>query len=367
MINPNKFLKFLKRKKITFFTGVPDSLLKNFLEKVGKLKKKNHIVATSEGSAVAIASGYFLSKKQIPCVYLQNSGLGNAINPLTSIAHQKVYSIPILLIIGWRGEPGVKDEPQHMVKGSISQKLLRLMSIRYLILTKNTKLESLNELINYAKRKQTPVALLVRKNTFEKIKKTEPQLRFKNNLFRQDIIEIILDNISKNDKIISTTGYTSRELFQIRKNKKKKKGKDFYMVGGMGHSASLSIGAGLNSKKKIICLDGDGSILMHLGSLSTAGYLENKNFIHFMFNNNSHESVGGQKILSDKINYKNLVFSLGYKKYFKLNSKKNIENKIRLILKSRGPVFINVIIKNGTLQNLTRPKELHLIKKNFIK
>ncbi len=365
MINPLEFLKYLNNKKINFFTGVPDSLLKNFLYNLEHLNKKKHITAISEGSAIAIGSGYFLSSKKIPCVYFQNSGLGNAINPLTSITHNKVYSIPMVLLIGWRGEPGVNDEPQHKVKGAITRHLLKLLNIKYVILSGKTKLSRLNKLISHARKKSEPVAILVSKDTFKKPKKKKIKEKTNKIFLRKDVIEIILDKISNNTKIISTTGYTSRELFQIRKKRGTRKGKDFYMVGGMGHAASLSLGVGMISKKKVICLDGDGSLLMHLGSLSTVAYTNNKEFIHILLNNSAHESVGGQKVPSEKIDYKKLSISLGYKKYFSFDSKNQFNKKLSDILKKKGPIFVEIKISQGALTNLARPKELLKIKKNF--
>ena len=366
MIDPSKFIDFFSTKKIQFFTGVPDSLLKNLLKKLENLKDNKHLPATSEGSAISIAAGYYLSTKKLACVYLQNSGLGNAINPLASITHSKVYSIPMVLIIGWRGEPGVKDEPQHMVKGLITRNLLKLLKIKYKVLSSNTKLSNLSKLIEHSKKKLEPVALLVKKDCFEKPLIKVKIKRQKNLSLRKDFISSILNIIPKNTKIISTTGYTSRELNQIRRIKNVKNGKDFYMVGGMGHTASLSLGVALGSKNKVICLDGDGSLLMHMGSMTTIGHNENKNFYHFLFDNKAHESVGGQKILSKNIRFDNLALSIGYKKVYNFISLKKFERKIKAILKHKGPVFINIKIKSGILDNLKRPKDFLKIKNLFI-
>lgn len=370
MIKSSDFIKLLKFKKINFFSGVPDSLLKEFLKELSNHIKseKNNIIAANEGTAVSIAIGHYLATKRIPCVYLQNSGLGNAINPLASIAHRDVYSIPLLLLIGWRGGPRTNDEPQHLVKGKITLKLLNLLKIKYVILNKKTKnFGKVSKLIDYSKKQNKPIALVIEKNTFEKSKKKTNQKIHKNYSLRHEIIEIILKKIEKKTKIISTTGYTSRELNQIRNDKKINKGVDFYLVGGMGHASSISLGVALKTKKKVICLDGDGSLIMHLGSLSTIGYFQNKNFIHIMFNNNSHESVGGQKVFSDNIDYKNLALSLGYKKYFLVNRKKEFEKKISFYLNLQGPTFINVLIKPGSLNNLKRPSNFKKIKMNFLK
>ena len=362
MILAKDLFLFLK-KKISFYTGVPDSVLKNLIDCFDNNKKIKHIISPNEGSAIALAIGNFLSTKKIPCVYMQNSGLGNAINPLISIAHKKVYSIPLFLLIGWRGSPKKNDEPQHLAKGKITPDLLKLLNIKFCILKGNKDFKKINKLIKYAYSSKSPVACLIEKDNIElkKIKKKN-----NNNFLRKDFIFELLKNIPNNSRIISTTGYTSRELHQIRKQYKITKGKDFYMVGGMGHSAMVALGYSLYSNKQIICLDGDGSILMHLGSLRTLGFFGKKNIKHILLNNNSHESVGGQTTTAYKINFKKLVLSLGYKKYYKINKKINLNLKIKNFLKSKGPSFLEVIISNGSLSKLSRPKKLIQIKNRFM-
>ena len=255
------------------------------------------------------------------------------------------------------------DEPQHLAKGKITPDLLKLLNIKFCILKGNKDFKKINKLIKYAYSSKSPVACLIEKDTIElkKIKKKN-----NNNFLRKDFIFELLKNIPNNSRIISTTGYTSRELHQIRKQYKITKGKDFYMVGGMGHSAMVALGYSLYSNKQIICLDGDGSILMHLGSLRTLGFFGKKNIKHILLNNNSHESVGGQTTTAYKINFKKLVLSLGYKKYYKINKKINLSLKIKNFLKSKGPSFLEVIISNGSLSKLSRPKKLIQIKNRFM-
>ena len=366
MIYAEDLLKQFRKKNIVFYTGVPDSILKSLSFILEKKSKKNHITATNEGSAISIAIGYHLSTKKIPCVYLQNSGLGNAINPLISLAHNKVYSIPMILLIGWRGSPKTKDEPQHKAKGAITKKLLRLLNINYCELNINKDLKKISKIINISKKKNMPIAFLV-KNQVLKSKILKLKTLNRNNFLRRnEVINEIFKNIKNRTNIISTTGFTSRELMQIRNIKKHKNGNDFYMVGGMGHTAAVSLGISLNTKKETICLDGDGAVLMHLGSLSTVGFFANKNFKHVLFNNNSHESVGGQITHARKINFKNLSKSLGYKKYFLIKNKNNLKLKLRNFFKAKGPVFMEVIINRGSVKNLMRPKNLLKIKKKFM-
>ncbi len=366
MLDPSEILKVLKKNGVDFFSGVPDSITKSLSTELEKKKFKNHVISTNEGSATGIGIGYHLASGKIPCVYMQNSGLGNAINPLISIAHRKVYSIPLLLFIGWRGAPGEKDEPQHELKGGITTNLLKLLNIKYLILKNKNDLKKINKIIGFCKKNNSPVAILIKKNLLIENKK-KIKIKNKNSIFRSQFIEFFLKKIRKNSRVISTTGYTSRELNQIREIKNYKKGKDFYMVGGMGHSAMVTLGYSLMKNNQTICLDGDGSMLMHLGSLRTIGVLGKKNFKHILLNNNSHESVGGQQTYAEGINFKNLIKSMGYKRYFKLNKEKNMNSILSKFLRLEGPSFLEVKIKNGSLNNLRRPKNLQMIKKNFFK
>ena len=298
---------------------------------------------------------------------MQNSGLGNAINPLISIAHKKVYSIPLLLIIGWRGSPNQRDEPQHETKGKITPELLKLLDIDYCKLKIKEDLIKLDKLIKKSYKEKKIIACLVEKNVLENKYKINKSPKSKNLPLRKDFLLHFLKKIHSKSKIISTTGYTSRELLQIRKEKKLYKGNDFYMVGGMGHASAVALGYSLCSKKQIICLDGDGSILMHLGSLLTNGKIGNKNFKHILFNNNSHESVGGQITRASEINFYKLVTSLGYKNYFKIYQKDKINLVLKKFLNSKGPSFLEVLISQGSMEVLSRPKNFIQIKSDFLR
>ena len=360
----NKLLNLLIKKKITFFSGVPDSVLSDFIKLIEEKRGLKHIISSNEGTAVSTAIGHYLATKKIPCVYLQNSGLGNAINPLISIAHEKVYSIPLILIIGWRGAPGIKDEPQHKVKGNITLKLLKLLDINCISLDNGKNLKLIEKEIGSSIKNNKSIAILVKKNEMSsnQIKKKINKKLISRPLF----IQKLLNKIPKNYNLISTTGYTSRELHQIRSLHNLKKGKDFYMVGGMGHASSVALGVNI-AKKKVICLDGDGSILMHLGSLLANSINGNNNFKHILLNNNSHESVGSFKTNVNNINFKLLIKSLKYKNYFKLNKIEKADFIIKKFLQSKGPSFLEVIISEGTIKNLSRPKDLKSIKNKFIK
>jgi len=333
MVSVENLLNTLKKNNITFFSGVPDSILKHLSTSFNKLNSKKHKLAVNEGSAVAMGIGHYLETKKIPCVYMQNSGLGNAINPLISIAHQKVYSIPMVLLIGWRGAPGETDEPQHMVKGKITKKLLELLNIKFCVLDKENDLKKFDSLIKNSKKNNSIIACLIKNKTLTTKLKNKKRILKQVNINRDIFILNLLKTIKNKTKIISTTGYTSRAVMKTRLDSKLYKGKDFYMVGGMGHSLSVSLGMSLQSKNNIICLDGDGSILMHMGSLFTGGFNKNINLKHILFNNNAHESVGGQSTNAKKINFKLLSKSLGYKKYYKLSKNQNIKKNHKKIFK----------------------------------
>lgn len=362
MIKPIKIINEIKKNKINFFTGVPDSVLKEFIKLI---PKKEHFISQNEGSAVSLAAGYHLSSKKVGLVYLQNSGLGNAINPLLSIAHKSVYSIPIILLIGWRGSPLSNDEPQHITQGLVTPSFLELMKIRYLILDNEKDLTKIKKLIYHAKQNNEPVAILVKKGSLSKTQNKNLLKKSNINISRGFAIESILRNINKTTKIVSSTGYNSREVYQIRKNKKLNKGKDFYLVGGMGHTSNLALGISLKTNKQIITLDGDGSMLMHLGSFINILLYGKKNFKYILLNNNSHESVGSQETSINKINIKLFSKSMGFKQYFEIKDKKNFIKIFNKFYKNAGPSFLNIHTKEGTLNNLTRPKNLLTIKNIF--
>ena len=367
MIEVKKLFSFLKKKNIDFFAGVPDSILKKTKEYFDKLDKK-HLITANEGSAISVCIGHYLSTGKLACAYMQNSGLGNAINPLASIAHQKVYSIPILLIIGWRGAPGTKDEAQHEVKGKITRKLLKLLNIKFCEVKTYKDFKKLDNLIKFSKKFKCPVACLIKKDIlFDKKSYKKSKKKFNSGIKRETFLNSLLGKVNLKSKIISTTGYTSRELFQIRKHKNTHyQGNDFYMVGGMGHASMVSLGVAMNNKRDIICLDGDGSLSMHMGSLTTIGFKKLKNFKHIILNNRSHESVGGQNTNLENLDLNKLSKSCGYKNYFFLDNERIMKRIIFNFLKSKGPSLLEVKIKLGTIQNLGRPKKLNFIKSKFM-
>ena len=354
----------MKKNRINYFYGVPDSVLKNFTYILDK-KEKNHFITANEGLAISGAIGSYLSSRKLSLVYMQNSGLGNSLNPLVSIAHKGVYGIPLVLIIGWRGFDG-KDEPQHNIKGKITKKLLRLINIKYVVIENNKDIKLITELIKYSKKNNSPVAILIKSNSL-KDNNYKSKFLSQNKLTREESLKVILEKLPKNSKIISTTGYTSREINEIIKLNKKKSSKFFYMIGGMGHSSMVSFGISNNIKNQVICVDGDGALLMHLGSMITTGFKSKKNFKHILLNNFCHESVGKQKIDSKLINFKKLTNIFGYKRYYSAKNIKQLKKKIIEFYKNDGPSFFEIFIDAKSMEKLGRPKNFIDIKNNFMK
>jgi phosphonopyruvate decarboxylase len=368
MIKSVEFIKALKKNKINFYTGVPDSLFSSLCNTFETKERKNHIISTNEGSSLGLAIGYHLGTGKIPLVYLQNSGLGNLVNPLVSLADKKVFKIPIFFLVGWRAEilnktKQIKDEPQHITQGLITPALLRLLNIKYKIInSKSDYKKIIKKLYVHSKKNKSFVALLIRKNTFEKVDNKNLNSN-KNFLTREQALKIVYKNTPSKIIKVSTTGMLSRELFEI--NKKFKTIKNTFMcVGGMGHSISIASGLALAKKKnKILCLDGDGSALMHLGSLANSAKINN--LIHIVFNNFAHDSVGGQTPPSENIHFSEVAKKMGYKYSHQVHNIKQIGNKIKLAIKSKRSTFIEIICKKGHRKNLSRPKNHALYYKNL--
>mgnify|MGYP006092974219 FL=1 len=368
MININDFIKNLKKNDLNFVTGVPDSLLKNLCFEFEKQFKNNHIVAANEGAAVAIGIGYHLKTGKVPIIYLQNSGLGNMVNPILSLADPKVFNIPLLIIMGWRGEYSkiLRDEPQHMTQGNLTENFLKSMNIKYNIVAKNTDYKTIiNKLTMYSKKKNRITCLLVRKNSFIINKNLKEEKNTKNNLSeREKILKYVIKNLPRNLNSISTTGILSRELYEILKEDHKLN--NFMCVGGMGHAISVASGLAHNSKKKVLCLDGDGAITMHLGALTTSA--KQNNIIHIVFNNKSHESVGGHDTSSKHVKFYKLAKSLGYQNSKLVKNKSQALRSILEAIKSNQSYFIEIICKKGHRKNISRPREkMTELKDKFIK
>ena len=358
MLNCKEFFDLLHEKEIDFFSGVPDSLLKFFNSYIlDNVDQNQHIITANEGSAIALASGYYLATKKIGLVYMQNSGLGNAVNPLVSLSDKEVYGIPVLLLIGWRGEPGAKDEPQHQKQGKITLKLLETLDIPYEILSNNiedTKMK-LSSSVKYMNEFNAPFALVVKKGIFEKYEQiNESQQNYE--LSREKAINLIIDNLDEQDVVVSTTGMICRELFESRNKKEQKHETDFLTVGSMGHASQIALGIAIsNPKKQVFCLDGDGSVIMHMGSLGIIGSKQIKNFKHVVLNNESHDSVGGQPTVGNIINFVSLAKSCNYKNSFKVSTEIELKKKILEMKSEDGPILLEIMINRGNRKDLGRP------------
>ena len=349
---------------IKFFSGVPDSLLSEFSKELEYNNKFiTHLLCPNEGSAIGSAIGYYAAKKKIPAVYMQNSGLGNAINPIVSLASKKVWSIPMILIIGWRGSYGIKDEPQHKQQGQVTEKLLKLLGIEYQIYKDFNDPIAIHKLIMIAKKNNAPVALLLKKKYSSPTLGKKVSIIKDIKLSRFNAIKTIKKSLNDNDILISTTGKTSRELFLLQQ-KKIKNSSDLFVVGGMGHASAIALGI-LNSclNKRIVLLDGDGALLMHMGILSLLGKQNKNTFIHILLNNKVHDSVGGQPTSINNVDIKFLVKSMKYKFYKHLKTEISLFNYLKKIGHQRSSHFINIDINAGSVSSLPRPTEPP--KKNF--
>ncbi len=359
MTTPSTFFKLLKKNGFSLFTGVPDSHLKDFLVSIDKNigNKAEHIIAANEGSAVGLAIGHYLATKKKAFVYMQNSGLGNALNPLISLASSEVYGIPMLLMIGWRGMPGTKDEPQHMLQGRITESLLKTMGIPYKTLDPScTNYEKfINDCVDTMERLNVPVAILVEKNVFNR--NVEKGSLKPSDFTRENALEKVASLLPKGSVVVCTTGMASRELFELRKSTYKHSVNfDFYTVGGMGHASKIALGIALaQPNRQVFCFDGDGAAIMHMGSLGIIGQSNAKNLTHVLFNNGQHASVGGQPTIGDLISFVGIAKSCGYKESRKITKEDEITEKIFSRVEDVGPRFIEIKIQPGHRSNLGRP------------
>lgn len=355
MISPSAFIEALRANGVGLLTGVPDSLLSSFCAYVDDHGSPGeHIVAANEGNAIALAAGYHLGTGKIAAVYLQNSGLGNAVNPLTSLTDPQVYRIPLLMIVGWRGEPGVKDEPQHVKQGRVTKGMLELLEIPHWILDPGTDLNQLlPEVFATIKKTNAPVALLVRKDTFAPYKSMRGVKKFP--LKREDALASVLELASPNDLIVSTTGKTSRELFELRVRRAETQ-RDFLTVGSMGHTSSIAAGVALSvPQKRVICLDGDGSLLMHMGAMPIIGDLKPANFVHILLNNAAHESVGGQGTVAGQVDFGAIAKACGYTGYEKAADDEGVKRAWRNFQGKQGPLLLEILVACGSRDDLGRP------------
>ncbi|MCF2610915.1 phosphonopyruvate decarboxylase [Segatella copri] len=358
MINPKFFIEELGSNGIDFFAGVPDSLLKNICAYIADHKDEQHnIITANEGGAIALAAGYHLATGKIGVVYMQNSGEGNIINPLASLTDKEVYNIPVLLLIGWRGKPGVHDEPQHVKQGKVTTGLLNVMGVNYDVLSQDEEkaAKQIEKAIAIMKATNEVYALVIEKGTFEDYKLQNVE---ENDLqmTREEAIQTVAASLGKKDVIVSTTGMISRELFETRTAWKQGHERDFLTVGSMGHASQIALGIAMEkADRKVWCFDGDGASIMHMGNMAIVASKHPKNYVHVVFNNGAHDSVGGQPTVGLKIDLPSVAKSVGYKETYSVDNMGKLKSILPSIVKAEGPVFLQVCVKKGNRKDLGRP------------
>lgn len=357
MIEPKQFIERLRDSGVDFFAGVPDSLLKNLCAYItDNVSRENNIIAANEGGAVALAAGYHLATGKTGCVYMQNSGEGNAVNPLLSLMDADVYRMPLLLVIGWRGEPGVHDEPQHVKQGKVTLSLLDAMGIKYAVLDESWE-GQVDEALRVISETNGIYALIVRKGTFEEYK-LQNQVASDWALGREEAIKIVVDKLREDDIVVSTTGMISRELFEYREAKHQGHAHDFLTVGSMGHASQIALGIALQKpERRVVVFDGDGALLMHMGGMAIIGDYAPKNLVHIVFNNGAHDSVGGQPTVGQKIDVEAIAKAVGYADVISVDSQMSLMcamNHVNCAVID-GVNLINVNVRKGNRKDLGRP------------
>ena len=357
MLSPKDFYDGLRRTGFDYFTGVPDSLLKDFCAYVSDhAGAEGDLIAANEGAAVALAAGYHMATRRYGVVYMQNSGLGNAVNPLTSLADPEVYSIPMLLLIGWRGKPGSPDEPQHIKQGKITHEILDCLGIPNEVLPGD--LDDVHDLltraVTYLEQYQAPFAIVVAAGTFDKYQKRQEPGPFE--MRREDAVRAIAANLSESDVIVATTGKTSRELFEYRAAADGCHSRDFLTVGSMGHASQIALTIALSClDRQVICLDGDGAAIMHLGSLAIIGTRAPTNFKHIIINNGAHDSVGGQPTAGHLIDLKAIAEACRYRSTTRVEHEAEIPAAVHRLRDQDGPALLEILTRVGARGDLGRP------------
>jgi len=357
MLTPSDYLHVLRTSGVTFYTGVPDSLLKEFCACVTMtIKPQNHVIAANEGAAMGLGIGHYMGTGTIPLVYLQNSGLGNIVNPLLSLASSEVYGVPILLMLGWRGEPGKKDEPQHVHQGRVMVQMLEDMGVPVFVLSDKIieAGQQTQSAIKQAYERNGPVAIIVRKDTFDK--HAAPKAQADLPMGREEAIIAAAEVLEDNAAVICTTGMPSRELFEFRALNETGHHRDFLTVGGMGHASQIALGLAMTQPARpVYCFDGDGAALMHMGSMAITGQSKATNLIHLVFNNGVHGSVGGQPTVGFKIDLPQIAIACGYAKALRVTTKVELQNAIAVSRTNDGVTFIEVQVRPGNRADIGRP------------
>jgi phosphonopyruvate decarboxylase len=357
VIRAEDFHHWLVESDVTFYTGVPDSLLKPLCFYLADHGGDRHVVAANEGGAVALACGFQLATGSIPLVYLQNSGQGNTVNPLLSLADPEVYGIPLVLLIGWRGEPGTADEPQHVKQGAATVDLLDAMDIPWRPLPSNPEAASgaVSDMVAMAATEGRPVALLVSKGTFEPY---EPTTGASNEaeMTREEAIEAVVALLDDRDAIVSTTGKISRELYEYRARTGQGHERDFLTVGSMGHASQIAMGIAMGlSDRQIFCLDGDGAMLMHMGGVAIVGAAGVTNFKHVVLNNGVHDSVGGMPSVGLQVSFTDIARACGYTRAVRVETHAGVAAEVPRLRSESGPAMLEIVVRAGARSDLGRP------------
>ena len=357
MISPAFFIEKLRENGVDFFAGVPDSLLKNMCAYITDHFDTAHsIITANEGAAIGLAAGHYLATGQPACVYMQNSGEGNIINPLASLTDQEVYNIPVLLLIGWRGRPGVHDEPQHVKQGKITTGLLNVMGVNYEVLAKDEdKAEKQITKAIKALQNKDAFALVIEKDTFDDYKLQNVEVNDLT-MSREEAIQTVAATLGDRDCIVSTTGMISRELFEYRAAMNQSHERDFLTVGSMGHASQIALGIALaQPERRVWCFDGDGAAIMHMGSMAIVANKAPKNYVHVVFNNGAHDSVGGQPTVGLKIDLPAVAKAVGYKATYSVDSKAELENVLAKVNGFESLALLEIKVKKGNRKDLGRP------------
>lgn len=357
MIRPEFFIETLRSKGVDFYTGVPDSLLKNVCAYItDNFDNRHNIIAANEGGAVAMAAGYHLATGKIGCVYMQNSGEGNAVNPLASLTDREVYHIPLLLLIGWRGRPGVHDEPQHVKQGKITTGLLNVLGVNYDVLSKEEDVaaKQIEKVMHSIHETGDVHALIVEKDTFDSYT-LQDAAKSEYTMCREEAIQTVASCIPANAVIVSTTGMISRELFEYRSAMGMGHERDFLTVGSMGHASMIALGIALQQPDRPVwCFDGDGAAIMHMGNMAIVGSRHPNNYTHVVFNNGAHDSVGGQPTVGYDIDLVEIARAMGYDHACRVSTPAMLKE----VLGSRsseGLQLVEVRVKKGNRKDLGRP------------
>jgi phosphonopyruvate decarboxylase len=359
VIDPARFIDHLRGLGIGMYAGVPDSLLKQLNTHIlADLPRDQHVIAANEGAAVAIAMGHYLRTGMAAVVYLQNSGMGNTVNPLLSLADPEVYGTPMIVVVGWRGQPGVKDEPQHVKQGRVMTALLDALELPWTVLPHDQAAAeaAMTEAVKTALDRETPYVVLVEKGTFADATVAVAEPGGESLTSREDALIALTDAVGPDVAIVSTTGMLSRELFEYRQREGRPGGRDFLTVGGMGHACSIALGIAMREpEREVWCFDGDGALLMHMGSLAVIADHAPATYFHVVFNNGVHDSVGGQPTSVDVVDVAAVARAAGYRYAASISDVADVAGQVAELRRQGGPALLELKVRPGNRAGIGRP------------